>query len=59
MLAWLDQCLLGPDGLFWDNIGPDGTVDEVRVQSAALAGIQERLPLVVLSAPETVEKEIP
>jgi hypothetical protein len=30
MLAWLDQCLLGPDGLFWDNIGPDGTVDQTE-----------------------------
>lgn len=28
MLSWLDQCLLAPDGLFWDNIQPDGTVDQ-------------------------------
>jgi hypothetical protein len=30
MLSWLDQCLLAPNGLFWDNIGPDGTVDETE-----------------------------
>jgi Glycosyl hydrolase family 76 len=30
MLSWLDQCLLAPDGLFWDNIGPDGTVDQTE-----------------------------
>jgi predicted alpha-1,6-mannanase (GH76 family) len=28
MLTWLDQCLLAPNGLFWDNIGPDGTIDQ-------------------------------
>lgn len=28
MLSWLDQCLLAPNGLFWDNIQPDGTVDQ-------------------------------
>ena len=28
MLTWLDQCLLAPGGLFWDNIEPDGTVDQ-------------------------------
>ncbi|HLY84888.1 MAG TPA: glycoside hydrolase family 76 protein [Gaiellaceae bacterium] len=26
MLAWLDQCMLAPDGLFWDHLGA-GTVD--------------------------------
>jgi glycosyl hydrolase family 76 len=30
MLTWLDQCLLAPNGLFWDNIGPDGTVDQTE-----------------------------
>jgi hypothetical protein len=30
MLTWLDQCLLAPDGLFWDNVGPDGTVDQTE-----------------------------
>ena len=30
MLTWLDQCLLAPDGLFWDNIGPDGTIDKTE-----------------------------
>jgi hypothetical protein len=30
MLAWLDQCLRAPDGLFWDNIGPAGTVDQTE-----------------------------
>jgi hypothetical protein len=28
MLTWLDQCLLAPNGLFWDNIGPHGTIDQ-------------------------------
>lgn len=28
MLSWLDQCLLAPNGLFWDNIQPNGTVDQ-------------------------------
>jgi hypothetical protein len=28
MLSWLDQCLLAPNGLFWDNIAPDGAVDQ-------------------------------
>jgi len=27
MLSWLDECLLAPNGLFWDSIGTDGTVD--------------------------------
>lgn len=30
MLTWLDQCLLAPDGLFWDNIGTNGTVDQTE-----------------------------
>jgi Glycosyl hydrolase family 76 len=30
MLTWLDECLLAPNGLFWDNIGPDGTVDQTE-----------------------------
>jgi Glycosyl hydrolase family 76 len=30
MLAWLDQCLLAPNGLFWDNIAPDGAVDQTE-----------------------------
>jgi Glycosyl hydrolase family 76 len=27
MLGWLDTCMLAPDGLYWDHVGPDGTVD--------------------------------
>jgi hypothetical protein len=27
MLGWLDRCLLGPDGLYRDHIGGDGSVD--------------------------------
>jgi len=27
MLAWLDRCMLGPDGLYADHIALDGTVD--------------------------------
>jgi glycosyl hydrolase family 76 len=30
MLSWLDQCLLAPNGLFWDNIEPAGTVDQTE-----------------------------
>jgi len=30
MLTWLDQCLLAPNGLFWDNIQPNGTVDQAQ-----------------------------
>ena len=30
MLSWLDRCLLAPNGLFWDNIGPDGTIDQTE-----------------------------
>jgi hypothetical protein len=30
MLAWLDQCLLAPDTLFWDHIAADGTIDETE-----------------------------
>jgi hypothetical protein len=30
MLSWLDQCMLAPNGLFWDNIGPDGTIDQTE-----------------------------
>jgi hypothetical protein len=30
MLGWLDECLLAPNGLFWDNIGPNGTVDQTE-----------------------------
>jgi hypothetical protein len=29
-LSWLDQCLLAPNGLFWDNIQPDGSVDQTE-----------------------------
>lgn len=28
MLSWLDQCLLAPNGLFWDNIQPSGAIDQ-------------------------------
>jgi hypothetical protein len=28
MLAWLQSCLLAPDGLFWDHLTPDGTRDQ-------------------------------
>jgi hypothetical protein len=28
MLDWEDQCLRGPDGLYWDHISADGTIDE-------------------------------
>lgn len=27
MLDWLDACMLGPDGLYWDHVRADGTVD--------------------------------
>lgn len=27
MLDWLDQCMLAPDGLYWDHIRKDGSVD--------------------------------
>jgi predicted alpha-1,6-mannanase (GH76 family) len=27
MLGWVDQCLLAPDGLYWDHIGGNGRVD--------------------------------
>jgi hypothetical protein len=30
MLDWLDTCLSGPDGLLWDHVGLDGTVDAAR-----------------------------
>jgi hypothetical protein len=30
MLAWLDQCLLSPDTLFWDHISGDGPIDETE-----------------------------
>jgi hypothetical protein len=30
MLTWLDQCLLAPNGLFWDNMQPDGAVDQTE-----------------------------
>jgi len=30
MLTWLDQCLLAPDGLFWDNLQPAGSIDQTE-----------------------------
>jgi len=27
LLAWTDRCMLGDDGLYWDHIALDGTVD--------------------------------
>jgi hypothetical protein len=30
MLTWTSTCLLAPDGLFWDHLGPDGTRDETH-----------------------------
>jgi hypothetical protein len=30
MLVWLDQCMLAPDGLFWDHLAANGTVDETE-----------------------------
>jgi Glycosyl hydrolase family 76 len=30
MLTWISTCLLAPDGLFWDHLGPDGTRDETH-----------------------------
>jgi predicted alpha-1,6-mannanase (GH76 family) len=29
-LTWLDQCMLAPNGLFWDNIQPAGSVDQTE-----------------------------
>lgn len=30
MLDWEDQCLRAPDGLYWDHIAADGTIDETE-----------------------------
>jgi len=30
MLSWLDRCLLSPDGLYWDHIAIDGTIDRTE-----------------------------
>jgi Glycosyl hydrolase family 76 len=28
LLTWVDHCMLGPDGLYWDHIALNGAVDE-------------------------------
>jgi Glycosyl hydrolase family 76 len=30
MLTWASACLLAPDGLYWDHLGPDGSRDETH-----------------------------
>jgi hypothetical protein len=30
MLAWLDQCMLSPNGLYWDHIARSGKVDQTE-----------------------------
>ena len=30
MLSWVTTCMLAPDGLLWDHLGPDGTRDETH-----------------------------
>jgi hypothetical protein len=30
MLSWVSACLLAPDGLFWDHVGPNGALDETH-----------------------------
>jgi Glycosyl hydrolase family 76 len=30
MLAWVDRCMLGPDGLYWDHIDLHGTLDRTH-----------------------------
>jgi uncharacterized protein YyaL (SSP411 family) len=30
MLTWVSSCLLAPDGLYWDHLGPDGARDETH-----------------------------
>jgi hypothetical protein len=30
MLAWLDQCMLSPNGLYWDHIDGSGAVDRTQ-----------------------------
>jgi hypothetical protein len=40
MLEWLDACMLAPDGLYWDHVGPDGAVnrDEWTYNQGTLVG---------------------
>src|SRR5262249_11886120 len=47
MAAWLDRCLLSPDGLYWDHIALDGTVDraEWSYNQGAVIGIDTELYL--------------
>ncbi|HZT53145.1 MAG TPA: glycoside hydrolase family 76 protein [Gaiellaceae bacterium] len=30
MIGWVEQCLHGPDGLYWDHLAGDGSVDETE-----------------------------
>jgi predicted alpha-1,6-mannanase (GH76 family) len=30
MLAWVDRCLRGPDGLYWDHVAGDGSIDRTE-----------------------------
>lgn len=30
MLTWASTCLLAPDGLYWDHLGPDGSRDKTH-----------------------------
>jgi len=30
MIAWVEQCLHGPDGLYWDHVGGRGVVDRTE-----------------------------
>jgi Glycosyl hydrolase family 76 len=30
MLAWVDTCMLAPDGLYWDHIRRDGSIDQTE-----------------------------
>jgi hypothetical protein len=30
MLAWLDRCMRAPNGLYWDHVALDGTVDRTQ-----------------------------
>jgi predicted alpha-1,6-mannanase (GH76 family) len=30
MLGWVDSCMLGPDGLYWDHVDGNGSVDQTE-----------------------------